>query len=188
MSDANENKKPMSKSELLANAQSKLQPTLSKSEYIAAYNKYKIWCNSMNENKNEEDTLMAYFNYLLLEKNQAPTTVWSSHSKIKSMLVSEEGININKFPKLHLFMSKIMDGYESKQATTFLGEEINKFFMTAPDEKYLLHKVSKNHIPYYIYASKTKNNNQSCNCEVKDASILLQTTNLRTFQKFYDNY
>lgn len=96
----------MSKAELLADAHSKLQPAISKSDYVAAYNKFKIWKNSMNEDSNDEETLTAYFNYLLIVRKLAPTTVWTEHSKKKSMMVTEEGVNINKYPKLHLFMSK----------------------------------------------------------------------------------
>lgn len=69
-------------------------------------------------------------------------SLWSKYSMLKSTLLVHENINISGFTKVIAFLKKCNIGYESNKSKIFTREEVNKFMKEAPNDEYLLTKVS----------------------------------------------
>jgi len=50
-------------------------------------------------------------------------------------------IDISKFSKVIAFLKRHSEGYIPEKSSIFTRKEIQRFFASAPDESYLLHKV-----------------------------------------------
>ncbi|KAJ8915671.1 hypothetical protein NQ315_000603 [Exocentrus adspersus] len=88
----------------------------------------------------DEKSLLAYF-VIRNEKLKAPGSLWAEYSMLKSTIFLHESIDISKFSMLIAFLKKKNVGYQPKKASVFTVEEIIKFLLEAPDDKFLVHKV-----------------------------------------------
>ncbi len=70
-----------------------------------------------------------------------PNTLWALSSMLKSTLLAFHNINLSEYGKLTPFLKQNSTGYKPKKVKIFSKEEIDKFLLTAPDEKYLMKKV-----------------------------------------------
>lgn len=61
---------------------------------------------------------------------------------LKSILNIKHNINIETYTKLIAFLKRTKDGYVPKKSKTLEIEEIEKFIKEAPNETYLMMKVS----------------------------------------------
>jgi len=90
-----------------------------------------------------EEMLAQYLDFLRNELEYAPTTIWSSFSKVNTKYQDIGGLKLqDKFPRLKNLLKRYQDGYVKKRADTFDYEQIKKFLENANDEgKNLLHKA-----------------------------------------------
>ena len=95
--------------ELADAARLDLMPALSKNLYFMAHNKYDAWCIEKKV-KTNETTLLAYFQFL--SKKYKPSTLWTVHSKLKTMILHKEQIDIKKYTEIITFSCKIFDGID----------------------------------------------------------------------------
>ena len=86
-----------------------------------------------------ETVLLAYFSEMA--QQQKPSTVWSNYSMIKSMLQSNNNVDISKYFKPITFLKQNGKGYTPKKAAIFTNTQISNFLNNAPDEVYLMAKV-----------------------------------------------
>ncbi|KAJ8978555.1 hypothetical protein NQ317_006116 [Molorchus minor] len=74
---------------------SNLLPTMSRSLYDIAYNRFKKWCAEKNVQVYSENVLLAYFSENA--KNYKSSTLWAQYSMVKSCLIIYDNIDISKF-------------------------------------------------------------------------------------------
>lgn len=121
-----------------------LLPSKSKKIYDKVYEEFVRWCNGKNvKNKNyTESVLLAYF----LEKSKyyKPSTMWSYYSMLKATLNVHDNIDISRYARLIAFLKRKSDGYKPKKSKILSREEIELFLREAPDDLYLMMKVSSN--------------------------------------------
>lgn len=120
-------------------ASQKLLPAKSRKIYENAFSRFMEWkmkkaCSSLSET-----VLLAYFSELT--QQQKPSTVWSNYSMIKSMLQSNNNVDISKYFKLITFLKQNGKGYTPKKSAIFTSTNISDFLNNAPDEVYLMAKV-----------------------------------------------
>ena len=89
--------------------------------------------------KTNERTLLAYFQFL--SKKYKPSTLWTVHSKLKTMILHKEQIDIKKYTEVITFLKQNARGYIGKKAAIFDAEEVKNFLAEALDEKFLADKV-----------------------------------------------
>lgn len=61
---------------------------------------------------------------------------------LKCVLKIKHDINLSQYGKLTSFLKRKSEAYEAKKSSTLKPEDIRKFICEAPDEHYLLHKVT----------------------------------------------
>lgn len=115
-------------------------PPKSKQNYTKAYNAFKQWRKEKHTNSTCEDVFLVYFKEL--SKKYAPTSLWLFYSMLKATFLSYEGISIEKYKKLVIFLRRNSRGYKGKKSDVFMKEDISKFLSEAPDEVYLVEKVN----------------------------------------------
>lgn len=116
--------------------------TKSNSIYEDAYNKFKEWCKLKNVINYSENELLEYFSELG-NKYRWTSELLSHYSMLKSTLHNKHGIDTSKFLKLQLYfddLNKVI--VQPKEfSRVFTRDNIEKFLLVAPDDKYLLMKV-----------------------------------------------
>ncbi|XP_011695514.1 PREDICTED: fatty acid synthase-like [Wasmannia auropunctata] len=117
----------------------KLIPQKSKKYYNQAYQAYQTWLKSKNKINTDENVLLAYM-AILATKNK-PSTLWSTYSKLKTMLKLNDGIDITSFTALTQFLKSKNKGYKPKKSSVFTNEQVKKFLMEAPNNEFLAAKV-----------------------------------------------
>lgn len=120
-------------------ASQKLLPAKSRKIYETAYSRFMEWKIKKTCSSFSETVLLAYFSELA--QQQKPSTVWSNYSMIKSMLQSNNNVDISKYFKLITFLKQNGKGYTPKKAAIFTSAQISDFLNNAPDEVYLMAKV-----------------------------------------------
>ena len=139
--------------EAARNATNFLIPSKSKKLYDVAYSSFKKWkieknipAFSFNEN-----TLLAYFDYLSSQNLQS-STLWTKYSVLKLMINLDQNIDISKYEynKLKSFLKRKSENHTPKKARIFSNEDINLFLSKAPDEHYLVHKVNIKTLPNFF--------------------------------------
>lgn len=115
-------------------------PEESRAVYVKEYTRFIEWKNLKEIELTTEDVLVRYFKELSAIK--APTTLNSACSRLKACLACYENINIDEFLALKLFLKRKEKGYKTHQATTLTINDIKTFAVNAPDEKFLVHKVT----------------------------------------------
>lgn len=118
-----------------------LYPEKSKARYENTYKTFKKWCVEKKINSIEENVLLAYF----LERSQklkSPSSLWSEFSMLKTTICINDNEDISKYLKVLAFLKRKNSGYQPKKSKVFTREEVNRFLNDAPDDIYLLIKVS----------------------------------------------
>lgn len=129
-------------SEAAAAAVADLLPSKSKDRYEKEYAQFEEWCRAKNVHDIiTEDVLLAFF----LEKATAykSSSLWSIYSMLKSTLIVKKNVNISKFHRLISYLKKQSQGYTAKKSRTLSRAEIDKFLLQAPDNNFLLMKVTR---------------------------------------------
>lgn len=116
-----------------------LLPQKSKELYLKEYETFKEWRLKNGVQSFSEKVLLVYFDEK--SKQFKPSTLWSTYSKLKATLSINQDIDISKYVKLIAFLKHQSVGYKPKKSRTFSREEITKFILEAPDDKYLMNKV-----------------------------------------------
>lgn len=127
----------------------------SKHFYNSAYYNAMNWRKSKKTQSLSENMLMAYFGEL--SNKVKPSTLWSRYSMLKSTLIMKTNVNIANYKKLLVFMKRNLKGFRSKKSKIFRSQQIQKFLIDAPDDKYLATKVNtssiiqRDYILWYLY-------------------------------------
>lgn len=128
-----------------------LFPTKSRHLYDKAYKKFMAWRLEHQTSSFSENVLLAYFQSLIGKFK--PSSLWVEYSKLKSTLNIYNQTDISKYPKLLAFLKRKCEGFKAKKSHTFSPDDLKKFIDEAPDQVYLLSKVSncfKNVIIVYL--------------------------------------
>ncbi|XP_045460633.1 uncharacterized protein LOC123688170 [Harmonia axyridis] len=139
MSDSEFSLTPPELIEAAQEASRKLLPAKSRKIYETAYSRFMDWKMKKKCSSFSETVLLAYFSELA--QQQKPSTVWSNYSMIKSLLRSNNNVDISKYFKLITFLKQNGKGYTPKKAAIFTSTQISDFLNNAPDEVYLMAKV-----------------------------------------------
>lgn len=121
-----------------------LMPDKSKKIYEQRYKYFKDWCKNKRIQNTTENVMIAFFNEQ--SKTFKSSTLWSMYSMLKTMLNLRENIEISNFFKLKTLLKKTNAKYKAKKSDVFSRDDINKFLIEAPDDKFLMMKVSYNFI------------------------------------------
>lgn len=117
-----------------------LLPEKSKIRYNQAFEFFMKWCASNNVVEITENVMLAYF----LEKSNAvksPSSLWCIYSMLKLTIRINKNQDISKFERLKAFLKRKNDGFKPKKSKIFTKEEIGKFLIEAPNQRYLMMKV-----------------------------------------------
>ncbi|KAF2895724.1 hypothetical protein ILUMI_10448, partial [Ignelater luminosus] len=120
------------------NATLNVLPEKSRQIYELAYSKFKQWCENKKVREITEDVLLRYFSEMAGQLKSS--SLWAKYSMLKASLGVKDGVNIKKFSKLTAFLKWKSTGYRAQKSNTFSRDEIKKFLLQAPDDKYLLMK------------------------------------------------
>lgn len=120
-----------------------LLPKKSAQSYICAYKAFEVWMteNEITSDDIDQDVMLAYFQDLKENKKYKPTTMWSTYSKLRSVISTNHNINIHQFKQLIQFLKNEQKGFHSIQAMALTEEQASEFLNTAPDDLYLDVKV-----------------------------------------------
>ena len=90
-----------------------------------------------------EEMIVQYLDFLHTELELAPTTVWSSFSKVDTTYQDMGGSKLqDKYPRSLKVLKHYQSGYVPNRATTFTFDQAKSFLENAPNEgKNLLHKA-----------------------------------------------
>lgn len=118
-----------------------VEKLISKSTYNNRYSDFVVWRTNMKIEKTTEKTLMDYFEHLSVK--YTPSTLKTTHSMLKTMILSKEKINIEKFKDLNAFIKKKLEGFKPvpRCEGVLLIDHIRDFLNKAPNTKYLESKV-----------------------------------------------
>jgi len=139
--------------EIAKNVSDNLIPDASRQRYEHTYKLFTDWQKKMKTKSFSENTFLAYFSHLA--ESLASTTLWARYSMIKSMVKIKENIDISDYNQLKAFLKRKNVGHRSKQSKTFQAEEIERFLKDAPNETFLIHKVSDTFNHYCILYTGT---------------------------------
>lgn len=118
-----------------------LLPKKSKGKYKVVYQAFIDWRRRKNVKSFSEAVLLAYFSEL--SEKYKSSSLWSYYSMLRSTLEINNNVKIENYSKLRAFLKRKAEGFRAKKAKTFTSEEINKFITEAPDDIYLVTKVTK---------------------------------------------
>ena len=119
---------------------SNLLPQKSKKKYEKLYEQFMDWKVKQNITSFSENVMIVNFEQLS-ESNKA-STLWVHYSILKTTLNIKHKLDISKYAKLYTLLKRKSEGYQPKKSKTFSPTEIKTFIDEAPDDKYLLLKVS----------------------------------------------
>lgn len=130
-----------------------LLPNKSKHRYEAAFEQFMRWRSANNVETFSENVFLVYFEEL--SKKYKCSTLWSTFSMLKAILNTKENINLGKYKKLQAFLKRKSENYLPKKSAILTEDDLSQFLQTAPDETFLLAKVSirtyeKNHLIQHI--------------------------------------
>lgn len=118
-----------------------LLPKKSRQIYTKRYNDFKDWCKTKNiKNSFAEEVFLVYFNEL--SKKYCSSTLWAYFSMIKACVQVYDKQDLSSYNRLITLIKQNHKGYKAKKAKTFTTTEVAKFCHAAPDDKYLVTKVS----------------------------------------------
>lgn len=131
--------------EVTRTASLELYPVKSKARYEATYNMFKQWCVEKKINSFAEENVLLVLLAYFVERSQklkSPASLWSEYSMLKTSISINDNKDISKHLKLLAFLKRKNVGYKPKKSNVFTREEVNKFLSEAPDDTYLLMKLS----------------------------------------------
>lgn len=115
-------------------------PSKSRKIYEQQYETFLKWCREKEVTNFSEDALLVFFSEKA--KKVASSTIWSHYSMIKTMLNVKHNIDLSKFSKLTSLLKRKNVGYKPKKSKVLTAEQVDKFLMEAPDDTFLMVKVS----------------------------------------------
>lgn len=125
-----------------------LLPKKSRQLYTKRYNDFKDWCRKKGiKNSFAEEIFLLYFDEL--SKKYCSSTLWAYFSMLKACIEVYDNLNIGTYHKLVSFIKQKHKGYKAKKAKTFTTLEVAKFCYEAPDDKYLVIKVSLHFLLFF---------------------------------------
>lgn len=119
-----------------------LLPEKSRNLYEKTYSEFISWCNEKRITRYSESVLLAYFSNIV--DRGLIASLWPKYSMLRSTLILKKDIDISKFNKLIMFIKRQRVGYVPKKSKVFEKEHVQKFISDAPDELFLMTKVSNN--------------------------------------------
>lgn len=128
--------------ELAEKARSNIIPPKSKKLYEKQYEKFQEWRVKMKTKNTDQDTILAYFENLVQNLKYKASTLWSVYTKLKSMLNFKERVDIGKYVELQAFLKRKKKEHKEKKSAVFTDQQVAEFLNNAPDDEFLLHKVS----------------------------------------------
>lgn len=126
--------------EVAKNIEINLLPKKSRMKYEGNYKRFMDYCMEKNARTFSENVLLAYFDGL--SKTMKSSTLWSVYSMLKATMNVKNGVDIGRYLKLRAYLKRASDGYHAKKSRVFEKQYITKFILDAPDDEYLLAKVS----------------------------------------------
>lgn len=137
-----------------------LLPDKSRHKYETQYKRFLGYCMDKNAKTFSENVLIAYF--AELSKTMRSSTLWSVYSMLKATMNVKNDVDIGRYFKLRAFLKRKSEGYKAKKSRVFEKQDITKFILEAPDNDYLLAKVSSASNIYifillFIYDKSTYN-------------------------------
>lgn len=115
-------------------------PEKSKVRYEQTYKIFKKWLEAKKIALHEKG-LLAYF-VVRSGQLKSPGSLWAEYSMLKSTIFLYDAIDISKFASLIAYLKRKNIGYRPKKAKVFTKEDMEKFLNEAPDEQFLVQKVS----------------------------------------------
>lgn len=116
----------------------KLNPAENKARFLQAYQDFTNWRKDMQIESTNEMMFFTYFEHLSRTKTIAVLN--NIHTMLKTMLILEEGIDINIYSKVNSFLRDMSCKPEKRGIFTY--QNFSDFIDSAPD-KYLAKKVNK---------------------------------------------
>jgi len=117
-----------------------LLPQKSKTRYEKEYSVFIKWCLANKAGSSYSENIV--LTYLAeIGKSKKSSTLWSIYSMLRTTLLIKHDIDISKYTKVIAFLKRQSVGYKAKKSEIFKREEINKFLLEAPDDRYLMIKV-----------------------------------------------
>ena len=89
----------------------------------------------------EQDSALIWCE-IMKERGSEPTSMYSWWSSIKSCLVNINNIPAGDWAQVKSWLKSYADGTFPKSAPPFTAAEVGKFMKTAPDHKFIRHKVA----------------------------------------------
>jgi hypothetical protein len=123
------------------NVYSSLLPTKSRHLYEKTYKEFDTWCIEQNITDYTEPVLLAYF--LNIVQKGLIASLWPKYSMLKSTLYIKKNIDIGKFNKLIMYIKRQTEGHIPKKSKVLEKEQVLKFILDAPNNLFLMTKVSK---------------------------------------------
>jgi hypothetical protein len=120
---------------------SSLLPAKSRELYEKTYNEFETWCTEQQITNYTEPVFLAYF--LNIAQRGLIASLWPKFSMLKSTLYVKKNIDIGKFNKLIMNIKRQTEGHVPKKSKVLEKEQVQKFILDAPNNLFLMTKVSK---------------------------------------------
>ena len=124
-------------------ASQELLPQKSKIRYENAYKFFKHLCQERKQVNIDENVLLPYFLWKS-KQCKTPSILW-----LETMPSNQENHDISKYSKLRVVLKRKNEGYQPKKSNVFIREEINRFFVEASDQYYLMINVNVSSNNYF---------------------------------------
>ncbi|KAJ8686118.1 hypothetical protein QAD02_021912 [Eretmocerus hayati] len=112
-----------------------LLPNKSRQIYELVYGKFLRWWHANGSPPITEHLLIVYFQEL--SEEYKPSTLWSRHSMLKTLLYLRHNIDINNFSVLKKFLTNYNKNYRPKKAAPSTWDQIEKFLTETDGHLYL---------------------------------------------------
>ena len=129
-------------------AKAMLLPPASKEKYDRVYQDFFQWQKQNETDSFSEWTVLAFLSEK--QKSVVPSTLWGISSMLKSTLFAYQNIDLTKYPTVVPFLKRNSVGYKPKKAMIFQHKDIDRFLLEAPDDDFLMKKVSFLLIFYFL--------------------------------------
>lgn len=108
--------------------------------YNIAYKSFAEWQSKQGETGFSEDVLLAYMTDA--SKTKVPSTLFTEHVRLKSMLKMKHNVDIKDYKRLQEFLRGNAKSYIPKTCKYLTAQEVKTFLDQAPNQIYLLVKVT----------------------------------------------
>lgn len=99
------------------------------------------WCTHNNIAACSEPVLVRYFEEL--SSTYSSSSLWVFYSSLRHMLQANHNANIEQYSELRGLLKRLSKENQGKRFKHFTKEEVSKFLDEAPDQLYLVTKVSE---------------------------------------------